>query len=796
MKKSILKHTIKFNNPYFMLTILIILSCLFIYLRFILGNSFFMFEDIGSDTSSQYVMWYSSIADQIRLGTFSFWDFKNGFGANIIAEGIYDPFQLIICLFGAIFGSTAIPHILIYINILKILLSGLLMYYFLSCFQISNKVKIIASYMYAFNGFIIVWGQHYAFATIVVYIPLLFAYLEQSLYNNKRRVFLVLMTAIIGIFSLYFCYMSLITLSIYLIIRVISLNEVNHKIKLIIKQIFSMILGLGVACFALLPSAYVILNVSMRTSSDVSIFQRLISSFFFFPKEYYKSFLYRLFSNNLQGTTNYFGYMNYYETLNICCSNLFVFLIIQCIFSLLKKHTPKKEKMMQITILVLLTFSLLFPTTSLIYNGFAYPSHRWPFVIIPVLIILSAKTLDKIIISRNISMLGIICYLILASFVYLKAFRRFCMLDDVVLQLNTIVLFLTGIMIAFGVYLFVKSKLSATAFCCFVLSMICINLVSDSYISANHRGTVKTNGNYISNVYNKDVENAVNYLKQNDSTFFRLEKTFTSGPYNMMDPLIQNYYGINTYNSIINKNVLNFNEKIWKNIKIGFQYQCFNNAKQDHLKASLVGLKYILTHDKDEQINGFTKINEFGDIAILKNNYDVALGRLYTKSISEKNLEKEQYNVDNILSNVIVLEEDSNFNIDSDELASYKSNKNTEQFVKNFQNMQLAQFEIQENDSHLTSFVDTSQDGILLMSVPYEQGWEAYVDGKRTNILKADYGFSAINLNRGSHNIELKFNLPWFKEGIIISSIALLILFMLIFYQNKKRRTILSNDKL
>lgn len=790
------RNRIKFNNPYLILTVLITISCFVIYLGFIFGNKFFMFGDIGADTSSQYVMWYSSIADKIRLGTFSFWDFKNGFGANIMLEGVYDPFQFIICLFGAIFGSAAIPRILIYINILKILLSGLFMYYFLNCFQISNKVKIIASYMYAFNGFMIVWGQHYAFATIVVYIPLLFASLEQSLYNNRRRIFLVLMTAIIGIYSLYFCYMSLLTLSIYLIIRVVSLDDIKHKIKLIVKEILSILLGLGIACFALLPSAYVILNVSMRTSSDVSVFQRLISSFCFFPGEYYKTFLFRLFSSNLQGTTKYFGYVNYYEVLNICCSNLLVFLMIQYIFSLFKRSTPKKEKIIKITVATLLALACLFPTAGLIYNGFTYSSHRWSFVIIPIFIILSAKTLDKIIISRNISILGMICYLLLSSFVYLKAFKNFCRFDDVALQLNTIILLLTGFMIALSMYLFIKKKVSSKAFCYFILSIVCINLVSDSYISANHRGVITTNSTYVSNVYNKDINDAVNYLKQNDHTFFRLEKTFTSGPYNMMDPLIQNYYGINTYNSVINKYVLNFNEKIWKNINIGFQYQRFNNAKQDHLKASLVGLKYILTNDKNEQINGFTKINEFGDIAILKNNYDVALGRLYTKSISEKDFEKEQYSVDNILSNVIILEENSPFNIDSNELASYKNDKNTEQFLENFQNMPLAQFEVKENDSHLTSFVDTPHDGILLMSVPYEYGWEAYVDGQRTNILKANYGFSAINLTKGSHNIELKFSLPWFKKGIIISAFALLILLILIFYQNKNRRIILSNDKL
>ena len=90
---------IKWNNPYCILAILLTLSCLFIYLGFIFGNKFFMFGGIGSDTKSQYVMWYSSIADKLRTGTFSLWDFKNGFGANISIEGIYDPFQILIYLF-------------------------------------------------------------------------------------------------------------------------------------------------------------------------------------------------------------------------------------------------------------------------------------------------------------------------------------------------------------------------------------------------------------------------------------------------------------------------------------------------------------------------------------------------------------------------------------------------------------------------------------------------------------------------------------------------------------------------
>lgn len=787
---------IKWNNPYCILAILLTLSCLFIYLGFIFGNKFFMFGGIGSDTKSQYVMWYSSIADKLRTGTFSLWDFKNGFGANISIEGIYDPFQILICLFGALFGSSAIPHILIYVNILKIVLAGLFMFYFLNCFKISSKVKIITSYMYAFNGFMMVWGQHYHLATIVVYLPLLFAAVEQTLYNKKRWPFVVFATAIIGAYSLYFCYMSLITVGIYGIARILQLNcKIKDKFKIVFRQIFSVLLGLALSCFALLPSAYVISNVSIRTSSDVNIFQRLISSFILFPKEYYKMLFYRMFSSNLQGTINYVGYINYYEALNFCCSNLLVFLMLQYVFLIFRKSTPKKEKLIKISIIAILTFALLLPTAGLIYNGFVYCVHRWSFAVIPILIILSAKTLDEIISSKKISIVGTICYFILSSIVYLKAFKRFCVTGETILQLNTVILFLTGFMIIIGICLFIKHKFTSQVLCVLLLNVVCINLVSDSFISANYMATVKKNDTYISNVYNEDIKEAISYLKQSDPTFFRIEKTFISEPLNMMDPLAQNYYGINTYNSVINKNILKFNENIWKNIQIGsFSYQCFNNAKQDHLKASLVGLKYILANNKDEQINGFKKIGEFGNITVLKNDYDISLGRLYTKSISEKVFEENQCNFDNVLADAVILDESSNFDVSSSDLAIYKNKKQDGQLLKSFQTMPLAQFEVNGNDSYLVSTANIPQDGILLITIPYEGGWKAYVDGQETDILKADYGFSAIKLDKGTHYIELKFSAPWFKEGIIISLLALLILIILLFYHKKRKKEVVSSN--
>lgn len=782
---------LKTINPYLILSIVILTSCLVLYVDFILGNKFFLFQDIGSDTKSQYVMWYSSIADKIRAGTFSFWDFKNGFGANISMEGIYDPFQFLICVFGAIFGASFIPHVLIYINVLKIVLAGLSMYYFLSCFELSKKSKIILSYMYAFNGFMIVWGQHYSFATIVVYLPLLFASIEKLLHNRNLWPLVTLATFIIGIYSLYCCYMSLITVGVYYIVRLLQINKTKtEKFKIFIRETISIIWGLGLACFSLLPVAYVILNVSPRAASDSSLWSRLVSSLNMLPKEYYKMLLYRMFSSNLQGSVNYTGYINYYEALNFCCSNLLIFLLLQNVFFIFKKSVPKKEKVIQFVIILLLAFAFLLPTAGLIYNGFCYCMHRWTFAIIPILIILSAKTLDEIIASRKLNITGVIFYFMLMLIVYGKSYKNLSVLGEEILKLNVVILLLTGCLIAFGIYFFIKENFPPETLCIFLLSIVCLNLVADSYVSANYRDTVKKDGTYISDVYNKDIENAVHYLKQNDATFFRMEKTFISCPFNTMDPLAQNYYGINTYNSVINKNILKFNENIWKNIQSGpFPYQCFNNAKQDHLKASLVDIKYILTNDKDEQLNGFTKYADFGNIAVFKNDYDVALGRLYTKSITEKQFEENEFNLDYLLADAVVLEKENNFTISQLDLEVYKSKQVSEDLLNNFKNQELADFKVVNNDSHLVGKINALQDGILFLSVPYEEGWEVYVDGNKVEKLKANYGFTGINVSAGPHDIKLDFTPPWLNNGIIISAVSLLILVVLVIYQNKQERS-------
>lgn len=58
---------------------------------------------------------------------------------------------------------------------------------------------------------------------------------------------------------------------------------------------------------------------------------------------------------------------------------------------------------------------------------------------------------------------------------------------------------------------------------------------------------------------------------------------------------------------------------------------------------------------------------------------------------------------------------------------------------------------------------------ILLLTIPYCDGWTATVDGKETQLLQANTMFSALALEPGEHTIHLTYRTPHLKAGLAVS---------------------------
>ena len=80
---------------------------------------------------------------------------------------------------------------------------------------------------------------------------------------------------------------------------------------------------------------------------------------------------------------------------------------------------------------------------------------------------------------------------------------------------------------------------------------------------------------------------------------------------------------------------------------------------------------------------------------------------------------------------------------------------------------------------------------LVFFSVPFTKGFSCTVDGKETEIVRADYGLMAIPVSGGVHEIRVTYTPEGFKNGGILSLIALIILLV---YGTYTLKIIKKND--
>ena len=63
----------------------------------------------------------------------------------------------------------------------------------------------------------------------------------------------------------------------------------------------------------------------------------------------------------------------------------------------------------------------------------------------------------------------------------------------------------------------------------------------------------------------------------------------------------------------------------------------------------------------------------------------------------------------------------------------------------------------------------SKEEGYLILSDTFYPGWECRINGKLTEILKANYSMRAIVVPAGNSSVEFEFNPISFRIGVIIT---------------------------
>lgn len=811
------------------LFLLLSASCSFIFRDYLYGNDLMIFNDIGSDTWQQYIMNYTSIVNHLRDGSFSLWDFNNGLGINQFNFNLFDPFLMLLYGVGVVLGPA---HMLLYINviqILKIMVAAFAFYWFLSQFSFSVPSKMITSYAYALNGFLLVWGQHYQFGTVVIYFPLMLLFCEKFIQKKKGKALFPVMVFLCGIYSVYFTYMCLAATGLYLLFRILMLDGLTWKerIQRFLLGCAEMIMGVGMSLVVFLPMAEVLLDVSSRLESDgTGLLDFLSQCFTPYSRKFYLSMLKRMFSSNLQngyglakGPQQYV--MNYYEDPVLFCSTLAVFLNVQFLAVLRKADMTKRAKRVLYGVAALILVGTALPVGGTVFNYFTLPTQRYTFVLMTVFLLLMAWMWDYMRKGGKLNLVLILAVTALMGWAYWCGYEQAGFQEY---RTNILILTVTGILTAVCLTLlcFLKDTQIRNVILGVMGVVLVVNVVSEGGTNYQNRVTMKKTDvpaevmvqetqryeemrtsddkeikyraeiekpqDFFREMYRVDLADCLNYLKENDPTFYRVEKDYISGTVSM-DSSGQGYRGISTYNSVMNGNVKEFVETCYPELFFAdHNHYTFWNNVDDNWLAAFLGVKYILSGNGEPDETKYKLLDQVGSLYIHENVLDAQTAHFYTQDISEESLKElcTEENREELLGEAIALEDGTEIG-DASEIQTLKS----EEQETAEQNSSVT-LDAPQKDSVVTGSVHAEADGYALFMIPYEKGWSLTIDGEKAELLRGDIGFLACEVPEGDHTILLTFEAPGLKAGTI-GSVLFWILFaqsrLLIIRKNKTRKS-------
>lgn len=805
------------NAVWFCLALLGVIA-FFIFKDYLTLKKIFLFKDIGSDTLNGTLPYHYYISHYIPKNGIPTWSFAEGMGQSVFAGLTRDPF-ITLSYLGE---GKAIPQIFIFIEVTKILIGGIVFFYFLKLLKASNFSAILGSVLFSFSGFMIIGACWYLFTYEALNVAMLLLAFELFYQRGKWMLF-VFTIFLVGIAMPFNVYVFGLFLAFYAAFRILQEPGKNYKDLLLI---YGKLILLGVAGLLLggpfLIETIVQLLESPRGSGGNSYFQQLAGQpmFHVVEREQFGAAIMRLFSSDMLGSgVNYSingvlnngqfvqkNWGNFLEAPMSYCGILCLILLPQ-IFS----SVDKKVRKWYVFFLLFVVIPSIFPYFRYMIWLFTGDYYRaFSFFISLVFILFSVHALDLILKHRKLNfylLIGtVVFWLILESYPYFSEYQKLTGNKPVIDE--AVSLFAKVLIFAYAGLLFILSKSKNPVNIKYaIIGLVAFEAIYLSGLSVNRRDVVLTRELKEKVGYNDYSVDAVNYIKENEkSAFYRIDKNYFSSPAihgSLNDHKIQGYYGTSSYNSWSQLNFINY-MRSYELIKKDNEYSSrwvdglINRPIQIPVMESLNNVKYILAKH-NAQFNPYWQmshdsINKFGDVLVLRNKYSLPFGYTYDTYMKQSNFDKLNVfqKVFVSLKSCILKDEDivkspglkefklqDTLSLNAFSWESYKAD--LDKLKKDTLNMSLF------SEKKIEGTVKANETEIMYFSFPYDKGWHLNVDGKDTEKVYVSNGMTGVYLTKGSHNIELFYKLRYGTKGSIMSLCGLLFCGGLFFLFRRKK---------
>lgn len=777
----------------FMIPILLILSYIFLYkIKF---TDFFI-----SDLKEQYSFIFDYYKEILNGNQSILYSFSNGLGGSMYGTFFYylsSPLNLLLILF-----STNYLYIgIVILILLKIGLSGLTMYYYLS--KTNNNSSIINltfSCCYALMSYNMLYYFNVIWLDVVYLTPLVILGVDEIIQNKKSKKYILFLVLSI-ISNWYISYMLCMFIVIYFIFRLFNTKE--NRQEIIKKFIISNVL-VGLICsFILIPVIFELLNKNGNNY------------------EYSTSFIEKImfFINNIG--INLKDKNNTYYIFNIYCGIFpLVILLDYLIF------VKDKEKTSILVVIIILLLSLFIPLLTYIWHGFSYPvvfNHRWTFLfsffvinivskkyfllktiknqlllITPYFIVL----LIGVLLDKNIDITLFIINLFF-FFSYMKLFNFSVINKKYEMAILILVLIESFIFIKtnFISNISIKKEQNDIEYATY------INEKEKFLDKINDLNAIRISGMIYSPIEKLGINtgNVTNFLTTRDSKFYmKLSKigyiSYENETYDNINNCLINsmlgikyLYGTNLDNYCYKKiDSLNINNK---------EYYIYENNHNISIGYLINKNKLSLNSD-----NSFENLNKFGRLFIDKNIYNIiynengyyqlddndyiCLENIAAKEIkviiNDKIVYEEKYADNNlkIYSFISVKNEYKNQKI---KLDIYVNNKKINNYyiatfnTKNYDylfeeiNGKLENIKIDKN-TITGDIIVQNENQKLMLTIPYDKNWNIYIDNQKINYSNIVDMFITFDINKGYHQIKLVYFPKYIIIGYVIFILGIILL--------------------
>ena len=754
--------------------------------------------------------------------------FKGLLGYNFYTTAIYYMFNYsnLLCVF---FSKSNLLEYYTLLIFLRIVASGFTMCKYLKYkFKENNFMIVLFSSCYALMGYNVCYFFNYMYFDVIVLFPLVIMGLEKLVYENKCSMYIITLTLSI-ISNFYIGYMVCIFSLLYFIYSYYLLKK--KKKKIIKNFIISSLLSGLISSFILIPVIYELLQGKadfFAVSSQTDYFKFNINFLNIFYKSIAGTFSYKDIS---------YGSVNSYVSLfvitlviqfffnkkidkkeKIATIIFILFFILSISFNLIDYAWQMFQKPIWYPNRYIFTFSFLLIVIAC--KSYKYKSNikinNLTRIIICILFIL-LTILPLINSNMNSSILKIICYflgiMMLLQYIFLinnkNAKLLICFLVILELSYNTILtikelnnsITITSYKSQNNVFEKVISSIpnNNNDFYRTELqeSIVYNNGLMYNYNSVNGFNSVKNSKvmNFFNNYFNYTVKDSTNLIFNNYNPYITsiLNIKYLSGKNN------EYYYNkiyngeINIYENkdvlslgyMINKNVNNYNFEENNSIKnteeivntmLGTKENIYIELNNSYYKTKIYNNKIIQenTNESYIKVSGKALYNGFLITDSNSKYYVIAEVKINGKIVDLNNYYMPLYIKKGDKYNIVLKSNYKEYDVRYSKWYILKID-NYNKFINEIKKNML-KITNYKSDSNIEGTITSTNDkNVLFTSIPYDKGWNIYVDNEKVKYNKCYNTFICLNLSEGKHNIKFKYCPPYLIPTLIISFISIII---------------------